>query len=135
MSATACRHSSSSKRFEREPCQSPNASQAAAIKGTQNLAGMADPVIDALIDQIIAAASRPALVSACRALDRVIRSGRYWIPHWYKPTHWFAYWNVFARPAANPRYARGVPETWWYDHAKARNSSAPAEPARSGPKR
>jgi microcin C transport system substrate-binding protein len=94
-------------------------SQAAAIKGTQNLAGMADPVIDALIDQIIAAASRPALVSACRALDRVIRSGRYWIPHWYKPTHWYAYWDVFARPAANPRYARGVPETWWYDAGKA----------------
>ncbi len=94
-------------------------SQAAAIKGTQNLAGMADPVIDALIDEIIAAASRPALVSACRALDRVIRCGRYWIPHWYKPTHWYAYWDVFARPAANPRYARGVPETWWYDVGKA----------------
>ncbi len=94
-------------------------SAAAALKGSQNLAGIADPVIDALIDKIIAAETRPAMVNACRALDRVIRARRYWIPHWYKPTHWFAYWDVFARPAANPRYARGVPETWWYDPGKA----------------
>ncbi len=94
-------------------------SAAAALKGSQNLAGIADPVIDALIDKIIGADTRAAMVSACRALDRVIRSGRYWIPHWYKPTHWYAYWDVFARPAANPHYARGVPETWWYDRGKA----------------
>jgi len=94
-------------------------SAAATLKGSQNLAGIADPVIDALIDQIIGAETRPTMVNACRALDRVIRAGRYWIPHWYKPTHWFAYWDVFARPAANPRYARGVPETWWYDRGKA----------------
>jgi microcin C transport system substrate-binding protein len=94
-------------------------SAAATLKGSQNLAGIADPVIDALIDKIIGADTRAAMVSACRALDRIIRYGRYWIPHWYKPTHWYAYWDVFARPAANPRYARGVPETWWYDRGKA----------------
>ena len=94
-------------------------SQAAALKGSNNLAGMADPVIDALIDAIIAAETRPALVTACRALDRVIRAGRYWIPHWYKPSHWIAYWDVFGRPAAQPRYFRGIPDTWWYDRDKA----------------
>jgi microcin C transport system substrate-binding protein len=94
-------------------------SQAAALKGSNNLAGMADPAIDALIDAIIAAPTRPALTTACRALDRVIRAGRYWIPHWYKPSHWIAYWDVFGRPAAQPRYFRGIPETWWYDRDKA----------------
>jgi len=94
-------------------------SQAAALKGSNNLAGMADPAIDALIDAIIAAPSRPALVTACRALDRVVRAGHYWIPHWYKPTHWIAYWDVFGRPPEQPRYFRGIPETWWYDPAKA----------------
>jgi len=93
-------------------------SQAAALKGSNNLAGMADPAIDALIDVIIAAPTRPALVTACRALDRIIRAGRYWIPHWYKPTHWIAYWDVFGRPAAQPRYFRGIPETWWHDPGK-----------------
>jgi microcin C transport system substrate-binding protein len=94
-------------------------SQAAALKGSNNLAGIADPAIDALIDVIIAAPTRPALVTACRALDRVIRAGRYWIPHWYKPTHWIAYWDVFGRPKSQPRYFRGIPETWWYDRDKA----------------
>jgi microcin C transport system substrate-binding protein len=94
-------------------------SQAAAIKGSQNLAGMADPAIDALIEQIIAAETRPALVTACRALDRVIRAGRYWVPHWYLAAHRIAYWDVFGWPEKKPGFARGVPETWWYDADKA----------------
>ena len=94
-------------------------SQAAATKGSQNLAGIADPAIDKLIDAIIAANSREEMVTACRALDRVIRAGRYWIPHWFKASHWIAYWDVFNRPAAQPRYFRGIPDTWWYDRDKA----------------
>jgi microcin C transport system substrate-binding protein len=94
-------------------------SQAAALKGSNNLAGIANPAVDALIETIIAAETRPALVTACRALDRVIRAGRYWIPQWYKPSHWIAYWDVFGRPPAQPRYFRGIPETWWHDRDKA----------------
>jgi microcin C transport system substrate-binding protein len=94
-------------------------SRAAASKGSNNLAGISDPAIDALIEIIIAAPTRSALVTACRALDRVIRSGRYWIPHWYAASHRIAYWDVFGHPAKKPRYARGAPETWWYDAEKA----------------
>jgi microcin C transport system substrate-binding protein len=94
-------------------------SQSAALKGSNNLAGISEPAVDALIDAIIGANSRPALVTACRALDRVIRSGRYWIPQWYKASHWIAYWDVFGRPPAQPRYSRGIPETWWSDPQKA----------------
>jgi microcin C transport system substrate-binding protein len=94
-------------------------SQAAATKGTQNLAGIADPAIDALIDIAINAQTRETLTSACRALDRVVRAGRYWVPQWYLASHRIAYWDVFARPATKPRYARGIPETWWHDPAKA----------------
>ena len=54
-----------------------------------------------------------------RALDRLFRAGRYWVPQWYKATHWIAFWDVFGQPATKPRYARGVPETWWYDRDKA----------------
>jgi microcin C transport system substrate-binding protein len=94
-------------------------SQAAALRGSQNLAGISDPVIDVLIDKIIAADSRTSLTTACKVLDRLIRTGRYWVPHWYKASHWLAYWDVFGRPATKPRYARGIPETWWYDREKA----------------
>src|SRR4030095_6493033 len=94
-------------------------SQAAAMRGSQNVAGISDPVIDALIDKIIAADGRTSLTTACRVLDRVIRTGRYWVPHWHKASHWLSYWDVFGRPASKPRYARGIPETWWYDREKA----------------
>jgi microcin C transport system substrate-binding protein len=94
-------------------------SESAALKGSQNLAGIADPAIDAIIDRVIVATSRPNLVTACRALDRLLRAGRYWIPHWYKASHWIAYWDIFGRPPTKPHYARGVPETWWYDRSKA----------------
>ena len=94
-------------------------SQAAGLKGSQNLAGIADPVVDALIERVMAADTRARLVTACKALDRVIRSGRYWVPHWYKASHWIAFWDVFGRPAVKPRFARGIPETWWYDREKA----------------
>ena len=94
-------------------------SQAAATKGSQNRAGIADPAVDALVDVIIAAKTREELTAGCKALDRVIRAGRYWIPHWYKASHWIAYWDVFGRPAVKPRYFRGIPETWWHDRDKA----------------
>jgi microcin C transport system substrate-binding protein len=101
-------------------------SQAASEKGSHNLAGIADPVVDALMETIIAAESRRALTTACRALDRVVRSGRYWVPQWYNDAHRLAYWDVFGRPAGYPatypRYDRGdraITETWWYDPERA----------------
>jgi microcin C transport system substrate-binding protein len=92
-------------------------SQAARTKGSQNLAGIADPVADALIEKAIAAATREELTFTCRALDRVLRAGRYWVPHWNKPTHWLAYWDAFGFPPEQPRYARAIPDTWWAKQA------------------
>src|SRR5690349_22226274 len=60
-----------------------------------------------------------SLHDALPILDRLIRAGRYWVPQWYKASHWIAYWDTFGRPATKPRYARGAPETWWYDAGKA----------------
>jgi microcin C transport system substrate-binding protein len=94
-------------------------SQSANMKGSQNTAGIADPVIDALIEKVITADSRASLTAAARALDRVVRAGRYWVPHWYKASHWISYWDTFGRPPVKPRYARGAPENWWHDRNKA----------------
>ena len=94
-------------------------SVAAATKGSQNLAGIADPAVDALIDKIIDAKTRAELVIAARVLDRILRSGQYWIPQWHRASHPIAYWDVFGHPNSTPRYARGIPETWWYDRDKA----------------
>jgi microcin C transport system substrate-binding protein len=101
-------------------------SQAAATKGSYNLAGVADPVIDALIEKILAVDTRAELTTACRAFDRVFRAGRYWVPHWYRATHPLAYWDVFDHPKTLPRYQMetysssvGERILWWYDSAKA----------------
>jgi microcin C transport system substrate-binding protein len=104
-------------------------SQAASTNGSKNLAGVANPAIDALIEKAIAADTRADLTNACRALDRVFRAGRYWVPQWFRTTHPVAYWDVFSHPEKPPKYAQGVgaPENWWYDAAKASKS----EPAKS----
>ena len=60
--------------------------------------GIADPVVDALIEKIIAADSRDELDVRVRALDRVLRAMRIWVPNWYKANYWVAYWDVFGRP-------------------------------------
>jgi microcin C transport system substrate-binding protein len=88
-------------------------SEAAKLTGSRNLSGISDPVIDALIEKIVEAKSREELTLACRALDRVLRAGHYWIPQWNKASHWIAHWDVFARPKEKPRYGRAIPETWW----------------------
>jgi microcin C transport system substrate-binding protein len=96
-------------------------SQSAATKGSYNLAGIASPAIDVLIEKIIGADNRADLTVACRAFDRVFRAGRYWVPQWYRTTHPIAYWDQFGHPAKPPRYAQGVgaPENWWSDPNKA----------------
>jgi microcin C transport system substrate-binding protein len=116
-------------------------SQAAAMQGSRNLAGIRDAAVDALIEKVIAAKDRPSLVSATRALDRVLMWNRYSVPQWYKGVHNIAYWNKFSRPAVAARYDLPVLETWWYDEAKARalaqrQPAAPqAPPARPEPLR
>jgi len=94
-------------------------SGSANAKGSFNYSGIADPAIDALVEKVVAANDRKSLDVACRALDRVLRAGHYWVAGWYKPSHWIAYWDMFGQPATKPRYARGIPETWWYDANKA----------------
>jgi microcin C transport system substrate-binding protein len=94
-------------------------SQAAKMEGSFNLAGIQDPVLDALTDRAIEAKSRAELVAACRALDRVLRAGHYWVPQWYKAAHNIAFWNRYSWPELKAKYDEGIIDTWWYDADKA----------------
>lgn len=94
-------------------------SEAANLPGSRNLAGIADPAVDKLIEAVLAARTREELEIAARCLDRVLRANNYWIPQWYKALHTIAYWDKFSRPAIKPKYGRGVITTWWYDADKA----------------
>jgi microcin C transport system substrate-binding protein len=95
-------------------------SRSATTAGSNNLSGITNPAIDALLTAIADAKSRADLTTACRALDRVLRAGRYWVPMWYASTHRLALWDVYGRPANPPKYDLGAPGTWWFDAEKAK---------------
>ena len=92
-------------------------SKAAATPGTRNLAGIRDPSIDKLIELLIQAPDRAALVTRTRALDRVLLWGHYVIPHYHLQAFRVAHWDRFARPAVAPKYTFGF-DTWWIDPKK-----------------
>jgi len=94
-------------------------SASAKINGSLNLAGVANPVIDSLVADVVKAQSRESLNLAARALDRVLRAEHFWVPHWYKASHTIAFWDKFSRPKTKPRFNRGIIATWWYDEDKA----------------
>ena len=94
-------------------------SEMANVEGSRNLSGIQDPVIDALVERVIQAKSRKDLVTATRAMDRVLRAGHYWVPQWFKAAHHVVYWDKFSYPAVKPKYDRGILDTWWYDAEKA----------------
>jgi microcin C transport system substrate-binding protein len=95
-------------------------SESAKTEGGRNLAGIMDPAVDALADRIAKAKTRAELNIAARALDRVLRAGRYWIPMFYRNEAWIAYWDEYSRPQTSPKYGTGAPGTWWYDSEKAK---------------
>jgi len=94
--------------------------KAAAMEGSRNLSGVADPVVDGLIEKIVHASTRDELNVTCRVLDRVLRVGHYWVPMWYNDAAWVAYWDAFSRPATQPKLGVGAPDTWWWDEDKAK---------------
>jgi len=91
---------------------------AAAMGGSRNVAGVCDPVVEALIEAVIDAPNRKVLVARTRALDRVLQWGFYAIPNWYIDRFRVAYWDRFGRPAKNPPYGLAL-DTWWVDPEKA----------------
>ena len=94
-------------------------SQTAELLGSDNIAGLASPAIDALLTRIEGAQSREELNTAVSALDRALRSLHIWVPQWYNPYHNIAYLDVFSRPEQLPPFGVGETAIWWYDEAKA----------------
>ncbi|NOX73235.1 MAG: ABC transporter substrate-binding protein [Alphaproteobacteria bacterium] len=94
-------------------------SKSANTKGSRNIAGVANPAVDALIEVIESATSRESLNVAVSALDRSLRAMHIWVPQWYVPANRIAYLDVFGRPETLPPYSMGEMDIWWYDMDKA----------------
>ena len=92
-------------------------SKSADTEGSSNLIGVRDPAVDALLDQVVAATTRPQLIARLRALDRVLRHGHYAIQEWYSNTNRIAYRaGKFEQPKVAPQYYQAedwVVSTWW----------------------
>src|SRR5690606_26341592 len=94
-------------------------SQEADIKGSRNIIGIKNPVVDVLIDKVIHASDSEALVAATRALDRVLLWKHSVIPRWHIGYFRRAYGEKFGYPKTPPKYDSGAPDTWWFDTEKA----------------
>lgn len=84
-----------------------------------NLMGLKSAAVDRLIETVIAATTRDEMTNATRALDRVLRAERFWVPQWYKNKHSVAYYDMFEHPEDLPPYARGELDFWWFNAEKA----------------
>lgn len=93
-------------------------SEAADTPASRNFAGIKDPVVDALIQEVIAAKDRESLIQATRALDRVLLWGWYVIPQWYVANTRLVLWDRLGMPDTVPE-GGVVTSLWWYDEQKA----------------
>jgi microcin C transport system substrate-binding protein len=93
-------------------------SAAAGQPDSRNFAGIRDPVVDELIEGMIAACTREELVAWTRALDRVLLWGFYVIPNWHLRADRVLYWDKYDRPAVPVKSGVNT-SLWWYDAERA----------------
>ena len=80
--------------------------------GTRNYIGVSDPVVDELVDMIIAAPDRESLVTRTKVLDRILLSKHLVIPQWHLPKQRIAYWKRLSHPDVFPKSGVNF-DTWW----------------------
>ncbi|WP_425419826.1 extracellular solute-binding protein [Oricola indica] len=88
-------------------------STAADQPDSRNYSGIKDPVVDALVDRVIFAKDREELIATTHALDRVLLWGYYYIPQFYSPEVWLAWWDKFGMPDKQPSYIGADIDSWW----------------------
>lgn len=89
-------------------------SKVAGVKGSRNYMGIASPIVDALIQEVIDAPTRDELVNRTRALDRVLLHQYYVVPMYHSDEYLFAHWRHFKHPKKFPKYTLQL-STWWVD--------------------
>ncbi len=92
-------------------------SASADTPGSFNLIGIKNPVVDELLEGLVAAQNKEDYQAHIRALDRVLLNNHYMIMQWYSPYHRVAYHNKFAHPQTDLRVGF-QPYTWWMKEKK-----------------
>jgi microcin C transport system substrate-binding protein len=91
-------------------------SKSADEQGSDNMMGLKSPAIDALLSALVRAQTYEELVSASRALDRVLMHGYYVVPQWFSTTHRIAFKRDLRYPAKLPLYYAAndwIVSMWW----------------------
>ena len=86
-----------------------------------NTMGIKSEGVDALIEHVLTSIDKETLKTSVMALDRALRSYRFWVPQWYNATHRVAYWNMYEHPEEIAPYALGQFDYWWFNAEKAKN--------------
>ena len=92
-------------------------SKARDTEGSENFAGVADPDIDRMIQNILTAKTTDAFQAAVRAHDRLLVSGHYLIPLYHMGEQWYARWKHIRHPDKTPLYGAYLP-AWWDQRAQ-----------------
>lgn len=89
----------------------------ADVEGSWNMAGITEPGVAAMIDALLAAEEREDLVVAARALDRLLISGSYMVPHYHAPANWIAHQSSVHFPDQQSvwGYQFYTPNTLWVE--------------------
>ena len=85
---------------------------------TFNKMGLKSPGVDKLIDVVLAAKTKAEMITATKALDRVLRAEKFWVPQWFKNVHTVAYYDMFEHPETIPPFDLGYLDFWWYNPEK-----------------
>jgi microcin C transport system substrate-binding protein len=105
-------------------------SQSADIPGSSNLSGVKDPAVDALIGKIVSAETYEGVITATRALDRVLTWNFYQPLTFTSAVERYAYWTKLKMPDVIPalgfgkmgEFSTGLGESsialWWYDETQ-----------------
>ncbi|MGL4241144.1 MAG: extracellular solute-binding protein [Beijerinckiaceae bacterium] len=97
----------------------------ASARGTNNVAGLTDPLIDALVEKLVLAPTRTEKLTAGRLLDRALRAKAVGVLIGDEDKEYFAHWNRFGRPERMPVFGGAAfPALWWWDEAKAARTGA-----------
>lgn len=86
-----------------------------ANDSSRNIMRLQSEAVDRLIDVIVEVETLDEIKFTSRAIDRVLRSERFWIPQWFKDTYTVAYYDQYRFPDELPPFALGELDFWWYD--------------------
>ena len=84
-----------------------------------NPAGLASPMVDAIIQASLMTTNKAEQDASLIALDRALRHEFFMVPVWYKASYWVSYYDQYEHPDPLPPLDLGYLDFWWYNADKA----------------